>query len=137
MSLGVNEEAHFHSLARALGRADWLTDPRFAERSARKSHAADLALEIEVALADKTAKVWEPILQSAGVPCARLRGLPEALASEQAKLRGFVQKTEDGTEVPTLPFRLGKVSTYAPTGPAPELGADTDTIRSWLARESQ
>ena len=90
MSLGVNEESHFESLSRALGRQDWLTDARFAERAQRKAHAGDLVTELEAELAKKTAEEWEPILQSAGVPCARLRSLPEALASEQLQQRGFV-----------------------------------------------
>jgi CoA:oxalate CoA-transferase len=96
MSLGVNEESHFLSLAKAMGREDWLSDPRFAARGDRKVHAAELSVDIEHALAKKTAQDWEAILQSAGVPCARLRSLPEALSSEQVQTRGFVQTLESG-----------------------------------------
>jgi len=77
MSLGVNEEAHFTSLAKAFDREDWLTDGRFAQRADRKANASELANEIETELTKKTAEDWEPILQSAGVPAARLRSLPE------------------------------------------------------------
>lgn len=132
LSLGVNEEAHFKSLAVALGHKDWLSDPRFAERSERKAHAAKLSREIEAALAERTAEEWEPLLQSQGVPCARLRSLPEALRSEQMQARGFVQRTQTGVDVPTLPFRLGKVPFYAPGSPAPELGADTEAVKTLI-----
>jgi len=47
MSLGVNEESHFVSLAKALGREDWLTDPRFIQRDTRKHNASELAAEID------------------------------------------------------------------------------------------
>jgi len=67
MSLGVNEESHFKNLANALDRQDWLTDERYAERAMRKSHAFELAAEIESELSKYTAMEWEPILQSAGV----------------------------------------------------------------------
>ena len=47
MSLGVNEEAHFHNLASALGRLDWLSDTRFKERADRSKNAAGLVEEIQ------------------------------------------------------------------------------------------
>lgn len=124
----MNEESHFHNLANALERADWLTDARYAERDARKSHAAELAAEIETELLTRSALDWEPVLQAAGVPCARLRSLPEALDSEQVIARGFVQSTDAGIKVPTLPFRLGGAKTYPPGSPAPTKGEHTDEI---------
>ena len=137
MSLGVNEESHFRSLATALGREQWLSDPRFSERAARKDHADDLVTELETELAKKTAREWEPLLQSAGVPCARLRSLPEALASEQVKERRFVQTLDDGISVPTLPFRLGGVSSYAPSCAAPLHNQHGEEISEWLDRPEQ
>lgn len=132
MSLGVNEETHFRNLAFALGRKDWLTDTRYAQRDARKQHANELASEIEVELGKKTAHEWEPVLQSAGVPAARLRSLPEALASAQVKRRSFVQTTDDDVDVPTLPFRLGEVCAYTPSKKAPVHGEHTAEILDWL-----
>jgi crotonobetainyl-CoA:carnitine CoA-transferase CaiB-like acyl-CoA transferase len=132
MSLGVNEEMHFIKLATVLGREDWLRDPRYAERSARKDHARALSEEIETALGQKTALEWEPILQAAGVPAARLRTLPEALASEQVKARGFVQVVSDGTQVPTLPFRFNGNAPLKLSNPAPAIGEHTAEILAWL-----
>ncbi|OED37529.1 carnitine dehydratase [Chromatiales bacterium (ex Bugula neritina AB1)] len=132
MSLGVNEESHFEYLANALGRTDWLSDARFAQRSIRKANATALATEIEHELATKTAQEWEPILQSAGVPSARLRSLPEALSSDQVKDRGFVQTTDDGIAVPTLPFRIGGADAYAPNSTAPVNGEHSAEIAAWL-----
>jgi len=106
MSLGVNEESHFVNLAKALGREDWLSDVRYAQRDARKTHSSELAAEVEAELLKRTAVEWESVLQSAGVPSARLRSLPEALASEQVKQRGFVQRVDDGVDVPTLPWEF-------------------------------
>ena len=133
MSLGVNEESHFRNLAYALGREDWLTDERYIQRATRKVHAAELAKEIEAELSRRTAKEWEPLLQSAGVPAACLRSLPEALASPQIESRGFVQTTSDGIRVPTLPFRLGGAKAYAPASPAPTKGEHSAEISTWLS----
>lgn len=135
ISLGVNEESHFVSLAKALGREDWLSDDRFVARDARKANADQLAAGIEVELAKKSAHDWEEILQSGGVPAARLRSMPEALASEQVKTRGFVQELENGLGVPTLPFRIAHAGAYAPRSVPPEHGADTEEILAWLDQD--
>jgi crotonobetainyl-CoA:carnitine CoA-transferase CaiB-like acyl-CoA transferase len=132
MSLGVNEESHFENLAKALAREDWMSDPRYAKREERKAYASELSAEIELELAKKTAKQWEPILQSAGVPSARLRSMPEALDSDQIKMRGFVQTTDDGIDVPTLPFRMGGVQSYRPASNAPTRGEHTFDVAQWL-----
>lgn len=134
ISLGVNEESHFRNLATALGRDDWLTDPRFAERPARKVHAEALVTEIEAVLATRSAAEWEPVLQQAGVPAARLRTLPECLASAQVRDRHYIHTDpETGLATPTLPFRLNGAAAHRPDRPAPRHGADTDDILGWLA----
>ena len=132
MSLGVNEESHFRNLANALGHPEWITDHRFAKREDRKSNASQLADYISAVLLTKTAEEWETILQTAGVPSARLRSLPEALESEQVESRGFVQTLPDGLQVPTLPFRLGGAHSYAPSSAAPIQGEHNKEIINWL-----
>ena len=134
ISLGVNEEKHFINLARSLGFDHWLSDPRFSEPNARKRNATDLVSEIEDKLKQKTAEEWEEILQKHGVPAARLRSLPEALASEQVVKRGFVQMTDDDVQVPTLPFRLGGAPSYAPSSSAPKIGENSETVKAWLEK---
>ena len=136
ISLGVNEESHFRNLAVALGREDWLTDPRFATRPERKTHAEALVAELETELLRRPASAWEPVLQQAGVPAARLRTLPECLASDQVRDRHYIHTDpETGLATPTLPFRLGSAPSHIPNRPAPRLGADTDAILAWLEDE--
>ena len=132
ISLGVNEEAHFQSLAHSLDCKHWLDDPWFCEPLARKKHAAELVAEIEGKLLEKDAAEWEAILQKNGVPAARLRSLPEALVSEQVVARGFVQTTDDGIQVPTVPFRLGGAAHHAPSSNASMLGENTTEVKTWL-----
>lgn len=140
VSLGVNEEAQFRALARALGRTNWLDDPRFSTRSARRDHAGDLEADLSARLRERTAEEWEADLVAAGVPAARMRTLPEALAMEDVAARGFLQPgfepdrarhgwaPEETGRVPTLPFRMGSDGPLVPNRPAPRLGAETDEI---------
>lgn len=132
ISLGVNEEPHFQSLARSLDCDHWLDDPRFSKPDARKKHTVELVAEIEGKLLEKDAVEWEAILQKNGIPAARLRSLPEALASKQVVTRGFVQTTDDGVHVPTVPFRLGGAAHYTPSSNAPKLGENSTDIKAWL-----
>jgi len=131
ISLGVNEEQHFIALARALDRESWLSDDRFADPVQRKANASTLVLALEDALASKTAHEWEPVLQNAGVPSARLRSLPDALASEQTQARSYIHQ-DKGLSTPTLPFRLSGATAHAPQRQVPELGEQTNSVLSAL-----
>ncbi|WP_299682037.1 CoA transferase [uncultured Roseobacter sp.] len=55
ISLGVNEEIQFRALARALERADWLSDPRFADHASRNHNETDLGEAISEVLQPRTA----------------------------------------------------------------------------------
>jgi len=132
ISLGVNEEQHFVALAKTLNREGWLRDDRFASRAMRKVNAGVLELEIETALLAKTAQDWEPLLQNAGVPSARLRSMPEALASMQTSARSFIHQQE-GLATPTLPFRLSNTASHTPAGHVPALGEHTKSVISDVA----
>lgn len=129
ISLGVNEEQHFVALAKALDREDWLSDDRFVSRSIRKENADALVSEIETALLTRTAQDWEPLLQAAGVPSARLRSMPDALASKQTQERSYIHQ-QDGIATPTLPFRLSGSPVHVPSGPVPTLGEHTNSVLS-------
>ncbi len=89
ISLGVNEEAQFVRLARALGREGWLADGRFATPADRTANRNLLGSEIESVLAERTAAHWEAHLLAHGVPAARVATLPEALDAVAAAGRAY------------------------------------------------
>lgn len=122
ISLGVNEETQFEKLAFILGRSDWLTDTRFSNRPARNENADELEIEMADILLAKTADEWEVLMQHNGVPAAKLRTLSESLNMDHVKGRGFVVELEDGSHVPTLPFRFNNNRGFRPKHPAPEHG---------------
>ena len=110
ISLGVNEEHQFKALCQALGRAEWIQDPRFANRAVRNANRQVLLDELESILMQRSASEWETVLGDAGVPAAKVATLPEALESAQAKARDPLQRFElDGftdriIQPPSLPF---------------------------------
>ncbi|MDW3182716.1 CoA transferase [Roseobacter sp.] len=135
ISLGVNEESQFHALARALDREDWLSDPRFADPADRKRSGADLGEAICEALASRTAGEWEKILMKAGVPCAKLRTLSEALQLAPAQQRGFASRGAAG--FCGLPFLLRNIPDLSDATSPLALGSATREVLSGLGYSDQ
>ncbi|MFI7610862.1 CaiB/BaiF CoA transferase family protein [Nonomuraea terrae] len=94
LNIAANQQAQFETLCRIAGRPDLLTDPRFGDREARKAHRQALNEQLNQALRAKTALEWEELLSREGVPAARILTVPQALALDQLRHRGFL------TEVP-------------------------------------
>ncbi|TMR97665.1 CaiB/BaiF CoA transferase family protein [Nonomuraea basaltis] len=90
LNIAANQQGQFETLCRLIGRPDLPADPRFAEREARKTHRQALNHELNQALRAKTALEWEEILAREGVPAARILTVPQALALDQVRQRGFL-----------------------------------------------
>ncbi|NBE96284.1 CoA transferase [Nonomuraea sp. KC401] len=131
INIAANQQAQFETLCRLTGRSDLVTDPRFAEREARKAHRQALNQELNQALRAKTALEWEEILSCEGVPAARILTVPQALALDQLRHRGFL------TEVPIAGSGERQVTVTGngvvvngvalrPRGSAPLLGEHND-----------
>lgn len=137
ISLAVNEESQFVALANALEEQDWLKDPRFRNRKTRRQYQSLLEAKLVVALAERTASEWETILCDAGVPCARVRTVPEILEHPHLAARQFIHtynnEIQSGTQVsvPTLPFVIDKAD-RSPTSIPPTRGAHSVEILSEL-----
>jgi crotonobetainyl-CoA:carnitine CoA-transferase CaiB-like acyl-CoA transferase len=128
--LAVNNDKQYDALMTALGRAEVLEDPRFADWFQRKENEQALRTIIEEALARDDAKSWEKRLNDAGAPCASIWKIEEIIEHPQIVARNVMQTvdTEYG------PLRLmgsgfqmahggGKLD-HAP----PPLGAHTDEV---------
>ncbi len=132
ISLGINEEHQFKALAGVLGRADWQDDPRFIDRAARMDHAEILEAQLVEALSARTAAEWEEIMGPAGVPAARVRTLPDALADPQIEARHYLHRHPGddaaGVSASALPFRIGGARAHTPTHRPPRRGEQSTEI---------
>ena len=80
LAIAATSERQFAALTRVLGRADLVTDPRFARNADRVRHRENLRAAIETALALRPAADWLPLLRAAGVPAGIANSVPEAFA---------------------------------------------------------
>ena len=133
LNIAANKQEQFVTLMGLIGRPELTEDERFAHREDRKRNRAALTVEIEVALAARSAAEWETILNSAGVPAGRVLDVPSALDLQQIKSRELVEEF-DGFEVLGKPLSLVTAGYRLADGerrlhaPPPRLGEHTDEI---------
>ena len=98
--IAAGNDRLFAKLAVALGRPDWASDPRFAKNAGRYEHREEILAEVARIVATRTKGEWIDILEAAGVPCAPVNTLTEALAEPQTEAVGML------LPVPGLDLRL-------------------------------
>lgn len=118
----------FAALARALGRPEWASDPRFATNADRYAHRQTLLADIAAILATGTKGEWLDRLEQAGVPCAPVQTLVEALAHPQTAASAMIQPVP-GADLALmgLPLRFDGARPPLP-GRAPRLGEHDSTL---------
>lgn len=90
----------FAKLAEAVDRRQWLDDKRFATNRARLANKAAMLAELAPLLKMRRRAEWVARLEAAGVPCAPINGVPEALNDPQVQALGLL------AQVPGEDFRL-------------------------------
>jgi crotonobetainyl-CoA:carnitine CoA-transferase CaiB-like acyl-CoA transferase len=131
IAIAPSQEQSYQRLIDALDMPEWRDDPRFRTNDLRVANRRAMTAAIEARLMSGTNDYWIEKLNAAGVPCDRVKNLPEVFADPQTieqemvisaphpghgdvKMLGFPIKF---TETPCRLYR-----------PAPDLGADTDAV---------
>jgi formyl-CoA transferase len=112
----------FAKLAHELGRPDWVADERFASNRARLAHKAQLLAQLQPLLLQQPRAQWLARFEAAGVPCAAVHTVPEALAHPQVQALQMLQDVPgEDFQLTALPLTIdGERPGCA--GPAPRLG---------------
>jgi crotonobetainyl-CoA:carnitine CoA-transferase CaiB-like acyl-CoA transferase len=137
--VGLEGERHWPPLCRAVGRPDWLTDPRFAKPRARAENAGELIAALDAVFAAKTLDEWTAVF--AGEPelfWSPINTLEDVLGDEQFHAAGGIVDVPDGEGgIPMIATPVDFSATpWAPRGPAPALGQHTDEVLAELAERT-
>ena len=130
VNIAVASERTFKELAKAAGREDWITDPRFAKYLDRRANWAVFMDELEAWTQTPSTDACMAVFERYGVPAGPYRTVREALADPQLVHRRSLAEVHDagGTfKVVNAPFRMSKSETMA--GPrAAALGEHTREV---------
>jgi formyl-CoA transferase len=118
----VGNDRLFVKFAGVLGRPDWLEDERYKVNRARLKNREALCKEINVILATRGREEWIPLLEAAGVPCAPIHTIAEAVAQDHVQALGIIQQVPgEAFTLTGLPMMIDGTRP-AIKGPAPRLG---------------
>jgi len=125
----------FVRLCTVIGAPELGTDSRYRDNNSRMTRLDELVIDLEKALGAHPVAHWVELLEDAGVPCAPVNNVPQALESEQARDRRMVITAGDLR----LPGQVVKISGYDDPlvrPAAPELDADGAALRTEFPAES-
>ncbi len=129
--VAVGNDAQWQRLCAALDLADLAGDPRLDSNPGRVEHREAVGERLAGLFAAQPADRWLALLEAAGVPCAAVQSVSEALADPVLRERqAFWTMTGDSFgEVETVasPLRFG-ATPAALRHPAPALGEHTTEI---------
>jgi crotonobetainyl-CoA:carnitine CoA-transferase CaiB-like acyl-CoA transferase len=135
VAIAPSQEQSYQRLVDALGAPEWRDDPRFASNDLRLRNRGAMNAAVEDRLSHATAAEWIERLNAAGVPCGRVMGLPEVFADPQVLAQEMVLDQEHPghgmVRMLGFPIKFAEAPCELRL-PAPELGADTDTVLSGL-----
>jgi crotonobetainyl-CoA:carnitine CoA-transferase CaiB-like acyl-CoA transferase len=110
----------------ALDRPHWSNDPRFADNAARVANRASLVAALSGLFAGASTKHWLDCLTRAGVPCAPIASVQQALDHPIAAARGMRIEI-DGVRMVGSAIKLSDTP-VAYRRPPPKLGQHSDEI---------
>lgn len=108
--IAVINDKFWRLLCSGLGRDELANDPRYATNVGRVEHRAELADQLGALMSQRPSAEWLKTLQAAGVPCAPVNSLSEAMSDPQVVHNGLVARMQHPTlgELTTvgLPMRF-------------------------------
>ena len=133
--VGLQGDRHWPALCRAVGRPEWLADPRFANGRSRAANAAELIAELDEIFATKPLDDWaKSFAAEPDFFWSPINSIEDVMADEQFHAAGGVVYVPDGDGgVPMVSTPADFHGTpWEPRSAAPRLGEHTDEILAEL-----
>ncbi|MCL4535893.1 MAG: CoA transferase [Bacteroidetes bacterium] len=126
---------HFRRLCEALGRQDWLEDPRFKDQFSREKYGAELDALVAAELAPRSVGEVLAMMERAGVACGPVQDIPQVVADPQVQSRQMIVEVDHPVmgriPVPGVTVKLSATPGEVRTAP-PLLGAHDEEVYQGL-----
>ena len=120
----VNTE-HFHRVCKALGREDWMLEPRYLENEIRFANRAALHADMAQLLKQHTTAHWMALLKKHDVLHAQVRNYTDVLEHPQALHLNLAQQLEQAGVGPLPYIGLPSHPLHRPVTSAPRIGENS------------
>ena len=135
--VGIEPLRHWPPLARAVGRPEWVDDPRFADPRSRAENATELIAELDAIFGSRTLEEWaEEFANEPELFWAPINDPEDLLGDPAFHSSGSLVEVPDestGTLMISTPVDF-RGSPWAPRSTAPSLGQHTAEVLSELGR---
>jgi crotonobetainyl-CoA:carnitine CoA-transferase CaiB-like acyl-CoA transferase len=138
--VGLEIDRHWPPLARAVGRAEWLADPRFADARGRAVNAVELIAELDRIFATKSLDEWAEIFaREPDFFWSPVNSVEDVVADEQFHAAGGMVEVPDGNAAVSMVATPADFhgTPWAPRWTAPKLGEHTDEVLAELKARRQ
>jgi crotonobetainyl-CoA:carnitine CoA-transferase CaiB-like acyl-CoA transferase len=137
--VGLEGERHWPALCRAVGRPEWLDDPRFSTGRSRAANAVDLIGELDEIFATRPLDEWaKAFAQEPDFFWSPINSIEDVMADEQFHASGGVVYVPDGDAGASMVATPADFhgTPWHPRSTAPRLGEHTGEILAELKGRS-
>lgn len=124
-------QEYWDPFCKAIGKMEWIDDPRYATMESREQHAEELVALLDGIIASKTWKEWEKEFRAHDLIVSGNQTIAEILNDEQAIINNFFTDIEhpvmDKARLLNSPVQFSNTPAKI-TGAAPQLGAHTEEV---------
>jgi crotonobetainyl-CoA:carnitine CoA-transferase CaiB-like acyl-CoA transferase len=125
VAVAAANDGLFARLCAAIGRRELAEDERYRTNDRRVEHREELTAELSSVFATRTSGEWVELLDAAGVPAGKVRGVLEALG-------GARTVTVEHPTAGELPLVVSPIGPAEPPLPPPLLGQHTREVLAEL-----
>ena len=131
INIAATGDAIYKRFCAAMGREDWLTDPRYDTPGNRSRNRAAMNAEIEAITRTRTSAQWIAAFNEAGVPAGYIYAIDEVFEDPQVKHLGMAAPAKHpklgDIELVAQPIKLSDAP-FEVRSATPELGEHTDEV---------
>ena len=135
ITLGLGNDAIWKRFWNALENDSFITDPKYASNTDRRTYRKELVQEIQKRLLNKPRTHWLELFQSSGIPAGPINRLDQISSDPEMHRRGMFYEVErDGRRIPQvgLGIQIDRETSFCEQ-PPPRLAEDTQAIlEKWL-----